>query len=329
VPKTIVPIPLTWRPGDGPYHEAATRLQANFGLPKAAMGEAWFLGQRRKMFDSLLSEDLSSASPELTDALETLTSGPISFGALAEWTDWLHYLVGRLPFHMEGWATAGLFEKCVSAFMAHYPGGRDNAPYDMFFDDVLATLGRTVMASSQWHNERLVAGKLMTGIDELAEEPWYWVSAGGALSAALFLTIKYAAAESLDTWWKSVTHIADPVWKADLVLWLAAASPMFLRADPRAASLAANWDYGAGWDCSLHLGKMYFGNDESRHEYPFLTTRQQELMLALFRSTLSTDRLLDWSVSFETLTGQCDGAIIAQSQLQHALEKCVSAYRLP
>jgi hypothetical protein len=50
------------------------------------MGEAWFMGEERRVFDWLLGNLDEFALEELRDPLEEIASGNSSFGSYDEWT---------------------------------------------------------------------------------------------------------------------------------------------------------------------------------------------------------------------------------------------------
>jgi hypothetical protein len=242
----------------------------------------------------------------------------------------LHYLLGRLPALIDEWRTADLFETSVTAVMARYPAGRTERPYTSFFDDVLATLGRSLLGDRMWSDGRLVGGKVLSGVDEVRDEPEVWASAGGAFSASLFLTAKYVTDESLRSWWQSVIAIDDPVWRADLLLWLAAASPMLLDPEAQPASLELPLDYGAGWEwCHCLKGAYPTADEQSTERHPFLPAARQQGIVSCFRDTLSADRLLEWNVALEATLPENDYSLIIQGQLQDALDRCIVVYELP
>ena len=326
----LPPTKLIWKPGEGPCPAASQRLREAFPRPRQAMGEAWFMSDERKLYRSLLNDTaLTASDPELSAAVENLASGPTCFGPRAEWTEWLHYLLGRLPALIDDWQTAELFETCVTAVVARYPAGRTEAPYTLFFDDMLASLGRSLLSDKMWLDGRLVGGKVLSGVEEVSDEREVWARAGGAFSASLFLTAKYVADESLPSWWQSVVAIDDPIWRADLLLWLAAASPMFLDPEAQPADLELPLNYGAGWEwCHCLKGAYPTADEQSTDQHPFLPTSRQQAMVECFRDSLSADRLLAWNVALEAALPRNDASLIVQSQLQEALDRCISVYKL-
>ncbi len=85
-----------WVPGLGPDAGALARLRAAFPQPSEPMGEAWFMGARRRMFTNLQGDlDLVTAA-ELEKAFSEIASGTGSFGRFEEWSDWFHHMLGRV-----------------------------------------------------------------------------------------------------------------------------------------------------------------------------------------------------------------------------------------
>lgn len=61
-------------------------MRDHFRRPAAPMGEAWFMGEERRVFDWLLGNLDEFALEELRDPLEEIASGNSSFGSYDEWT---------------------------------------------------------------------------------------------------------------------------------------------------------------------------------------------------------------------------------------------------
>jgi hypothetical protein len=309
---------LIWKPKTEVPATSLARLREHFPRPARAMGEAWFMGSERKLYSSLLAAaGLSATNPELESACETLASGPLCFGPRHEWTEWLHYLLSRLPdFADTRWAPT-LFELLATAVMARYPEGCVEAPYDLFFEDLLLVFGATLTRDIE---------SVLVGSEDVSERQL--ITAGSAFSSALFLTAKYASDESLSPWWKSVVEIENPIWRARLLLWLAAASPIFLKPSPRIASLDSDHNYGAGWGGSNSLGRHYPTESGTDRVVPFLPAARQQSMLACFRETMTADRILEWNVDFQLAATCIEDPIVIESQLQDALDRCVADYGL-
>jgi hypothetical protein len=92
------------------------------------MGEAWFMGERRRMFDALMAED-SAAWPtdEVGQALGECCSGPVSFGHMSEWSEWFPYLLHTAIDHVGPWHPMSVFGGLVTSMMVHCPNEAVNS----------------------------------------------------------------------------------------------------------------------------------------------------------------------------------------------------------
>jgi hypothetical protein len=154
------------------------------------MGEAWFMGVKRRMFNELMTDSPDHWTPDvLRQPLYELASGPGSFGHLPEWTAWTHFLLAQLPTRIDGPSWASIYECLISAFIAHYPDERAAGPYEGFYADVLATVGRIPMSAGNWLDGGLAERGIISSIEKMPNGPC--ISSGGAFSAALFLHLKY------------------------------------------------------------------------------------------------------------------------------------------
>jgi hypothetical protein len=148
-----------WIPGRGPDAAALARLCSAFPRPTPPMGEAWFMGAERKIFDHLLDQDAERVPlPQLEQALVEIASGPINMMWLQEWHDWFHYLLGRLiPRSQEKDIYDYLVENLVTAFLSLYPRGIVGEPYAGFRSDMTERF-----ASAPCCGSPKMAGRLQT-----------------------------------------------------------------------------------------------------------------------------------------------------------------------
>jgi hypothetical protein len=107
-------LPFLWTPGQGPDSAAVERLQKHSPRPREPMGEAWFMGEKREMFDYLLHANPSDLElNQLARPLEEVASGNSCFGPMREWHEWLpdprRNYIGRLVGHT---ATAVGVRRC-------------------------------------------------------------------------------------------------------------------------------------------------------------------------------------------------------------------------
>jgi hypothetical protein len=271
-----------WRPGVGPDAEALRHLEEHFRMPAQPMGEAWFMGERWFYTDLLDKDSGRWSQGVIQSAVNSLASGPGCFGPRQEWTDWLHFLIPRLLPRIEDWQWANVYESLVTAFMAQYPDECAQYPYDDFLDDILATLGRVPMSAANWGDGELAELGVIQPIEITPNGPF--LSCGGALSAALFLHLKYLDEGLIPTWLASVLAIKDPVWQFKVVMWVAQSKVLLLNSGKQPFNLKYETDGGAGWhDCWCLFGSNPSpAVDPSQVALPFLSDGRK----ALFRGEL-------------------------------------------
>jgi len=247
------------------------------------------------MYHSLLDGSDVELSSELSEALWNIATGQRSFGPDAdpEWTGWLHYLIWRLAELAEDRPIFADHSTCITAFMTRYPSGAalmtryptgilEELDRDLA-DDVLATFGRVKLIEKYWHSDFNPTKPVFCNDDPS--------------SGALLLMIKYLADEDLPAWWRSVITIDNPVWRINLLIWLAGVSSIFL--DPTAQPGQLDDYSGASWHSSDVLNGKYAIN--GYEPIPFLPAERQQAVCALFRETLTMETLLTWVSAFEPL----------------------------
>lgn len=189
------------------------------------MGEAWFMGEKRHMFDLLLGNLEELPLEELRRPLEEIASGNSSFGPMDEWTVWYRYLLAQLvPRHAER-SFDSLYQHLVVAFIAVHPRGIDER-YPGFTDDALQTLGRCLMDPSRWTEDRLAVQAPEDPFAGGRHAAFEWSVACGDFSAGMFFCSKYLVMDELDAWLDSVFAIRCPLWTTQLYSWLLEAHPL-------------------------------------------------------------------------------------------------------
>lgn len=220
-----------WIPGQGPDRTALQRLRALTRVPKQPMGEAWFMGETRRMYPALMHDDPSRwPRDELDSALYELASGPVAFGPLREWSLWFAFLLPR-ALELLGRSDAAAFDDSrllsglITATFVHYPDG-ERLPANLR-QDLLDTLGRAMFAPSLWNASGMQKNAFCS--------PWQRGTRHGdmldpsdAFSASCILIATYLDPERLAHWLDSVMRIADPFWRAGWVVWLAGAAPVLI-----------------------------------------------------------------------------------------------------
>lgn len=292
-----------WAPGEGPDAEALARLQRRFPRPRVPMGDAWFMGDERCMYTSLLSPDPTTWScDDLRGALWALASGPGSFGYMREWSLWFPYLVhAALPF-VEGPAFLDSeYGVLVSAVMVHCPDPDASPHGEGFIDDVLLTLGRMPMMDVCWDERRWTSRNAFPAVEHTVHG---WVLSGrGNLHAACTLLARYLDEVSLDAWLASTLDIDDSLWRAGMVSWLAHVVPLL--EDP--SRWPAALDIGPGsWDASHCVtGRTPEGQgDAVSGPFPFFDPSRRVALCAAVRRHASRSRLRAWGVALQALPGE-------------------------
>lgn len=257
------------------------------------MGEAWFMGENRRMFTDLMGDVDALPIDALQEPLAELASGTSSFGPYGEWRDWFHHLLPRLvPRAHETHAAQPLLELLVTAFMTHYPRGVVDAPYRLFREDALNTLGRAIMDPACWREGRVVAGAIL----QRRKRPsglWGWHDASGDVSASLFLHVKYLSRADIPAWIASVLAIACPRWRIQLLAWFVGAHGVLTGRikDPSASPGDGGPDIGWQWSHCL-AGERLAPDDPAS----FFPSENRQAVLDALATAMNEDLLLQWLV---------------------------------
>jgi hypothetical protein len=268
-----------WVPGQGPDPDALLRMSEVFPKPKTAMGEAWFMGERR-MFPYLLENLETLSNEQVWKPLDEWASGPGSFGPLQEWTEWYHYLLPRVLTRdwKSAYDPAGLLVTC---FVGQHPKSDGPWPYPGFRRDALTTLGRYHMSSCFWSvgavdiERCLKKYAVVRGTRE-------WYNCGGSLSASLLFCLKYLSADEVASWFESVIAIEDPHWIQQMIVWLIGVHPMLTGQIAQPADFPEDGPYRVSWDWSHALKGNYSGDHcETVARVPFLPVENGEALIAV------------------------------------------------
>jgi hypothetical protein len=148
---------FVWESGVGIDGNALARLRIQFKRPSEPMGEAWFMGENRRMFHGLNGDLCQLSARALQEPLEEITSGTSSFGPMAEWNSWYHYpLAQLLPRSHESFVDS-LLESLVTGFIALHPNGV-HAEGFMHIEDLVRSVCR-VDAQGRVAAKRMVLGR--------------------------------------------------------------------------------------------------------------------------------------------------------------------------
>jgi hypothetical protein len=284
--------PFQWIPGHGQDETALARLRSALPRPKSPMGEAWFMGEKRRMFTELMGDLTALPTDDLIKPLVEIATGTGSFGPRKEWSDWFHYLLGHLiPLSH---SDERLLENLITAFMSQYPRGIAREPYKGFRADVLNTLGRTMMDPACWAGDRIVIGSMLQrGV--WPSGMWNWFDASGDLSTSLFFCLKYLSADEIAPWTRSALAIPCPHWRAQILVWLVGAHGVLTGEVRQPSDFGDIWPR-IRWDWSHCLDDARFTDGPAIDAFfPLENCRQ---MLDAVTATMTEDKMLDWLASF-------------------------------
>jgi hypothetical protein len=313
-----------WIPGTPPSNEAIERMRSRFSRPTAPMGEAWFLGKERKMFDCLMTKRVPELSVKyLDECLYEITSGVTCFGNRDTWAEWFRYLLSDLILRAHEQQYVGnnyLLENTISAFMAIFPQGMETE-YREFQQDIIDTLSRSLMKPEFWtpHPDfpldplkRLPQFLLAENDGEIFVDFYGFTKAQPALSAALFFCLKYLAAADIPSWVDSILRIEHSQWRAGLLIWLLGFKQLlpFEPLTPAAVELARPEIY---WQDSHCLGEEQgdrFINSANIQTFVYeFRARLTPVMLDQWESQLSDDHRVGGLPGFDQMMKQVRGGI--------------------
>jgi hypothetical protein len=296
-----------WVPGLGPCPHALARLKRSFPKPSFPMGEAWFMGEHRRMFVELgetAVDDLPAAY--LEHCLWEIASGVRSFGLSEEWTSWFRYLLPRLVERTYlRRSTSPLLCEAISVFINLY-WEETSGEYDGFVEDALATLGRSVMAEGLWapvpeSGDPMSRRAVFLRPEHWEEPPWTsaWdaFSASPELSASLLFCMRYLDPEELRDWAASLATISDPCWRAHLVVWLSGALDLL----ERPLVLVSNLEKAQPtlrWLSSHLLGSPESSDLRRKPSADFISEARSTAFLEGIRNAITPEALLGWIDAF-------------------------------
>lgn len=242
--------------------------------PETSMGEAWFMGETRKLFTEL-NEDFDSVSTQyLQEVLEEISGGVSAFGLHEEWEGWFHFLLPRIVPRCDERFVHWLFESLCSAFLqvdlATMNEGRKC--YDRA--DVLRTLGQVIMTENRWKNGRIVTGSILHPSNDNPAKWWGWANVSGDLAASLVLCLRLVDDEDLEGWVDSIFSIDCPYWRAQLLTWYVGARSLLndrIQFPNQFDEWTANYNSTnprIGWDCSHVVGQMQGGKSVAESIFP-------------------------------------------------------------
>lgn len=289
-----IPKPFVWRPRDGPHAACIRRMRDGLPRPAELMGEAWFMGEERRMFGWLLGDLDKFTLEALREPLEEIASGNACFGPMEEWTVWFHHLLGQLVTRHHERSFDSLYQQLVTAFIAVHPRQIEE-PYPGFADDAMQSLGRCLMDSTRWIGERLAVAPPEDPFNGGQHAAFEWNVACGDFSAGMFFCTKYLSEDELDAWLDSVFAIECPLWTTQLYCWLLDAYPLLSGRVPQLGDLEFDPDSCATWLGSSVLKGNYSGVYEPEPlPLPLLSPGRGEVVLCSARRNVSEASYFEW-----------------------------------
>jgi hypothetical protein len=218
--------PMIWKPGVGPDTGLIEQLCRTFGLPKTPLGEAWFMGDNRFIYEQLSAQGLANLSAiEVEDALYSLTSGLFFFADRPEWSDWFGYLIPRLlrediglsegsPRYSHSTATLALMG--LSLRNAERSAARSEGTF-------ATVISPWIMSSRFWRGDTFMPLRSNT----VWLDSWGESGFDTTVCASLFLIWRTLRPEAFHAWVESILSIEDPYWRAHFLIWLGNMLPVF------------------------------------------------------------------------------------------------------
>lgn len=284
--------PFLWRPGEGCDPDALARLQQTFRRPAEPMGAAWLMGERR-FFPDLMGDLAGISIARLSEVLFEVTTGPQNFGPQKEWTTWFNYILARtLPRAHEYSAFSFHLETLISAFMGQYRTGKEAEAYPGFFEDVLATLGRSVMDAECWYEGSFVGGLIQREVTR-RKGTWRWFAVSGDLSASMFLCLKFLPNEAVAGWLRSVLAIPCPLWRAHVLAWFVGAYDILNARSAGPSDLRIGVQPSVCWNHAEQLRYSLSTDDET----VFLPPQNRIIALETVTAFVTDEVYLDWLCS--------------------------------
>ncbi len=286
--STHAVLPYRWTPGIGPDVDVLARLSRDAPRPRAPMGEAWFMGDERRLFVELLEDEIAEVPVSLlSEAIDEMATGPCHFGPHAEWRAWyLHLLPRVIPLALST-DRCWIVDDLVTATISQYPDGLA-AARELEARDVLDTLCRALMHPSRWRDGTFAA---------CAKDAWAWRHAIGQLTSTTLLCVKLLHASLIDDWVGSVFAIADPRWRALVLAWLVEARPLLADDDVQPAEFEPLAP-AIGWGSGACLKGNYSGSHgEPVERIAFLPLESKRAFRRAVAAQLASTTAQEWDLT--------------------------------
>jgi hypothetical protein len=290
-------------------------MQAYFHQPLEPMGEAWFMGEQRRMFHELIQQPIEEVSIKvLSKALTEISSGICCFGHRDEWTQWFKYL---LPYsiarshELASYQTL-LLQDIATAFMSIYWEGIPEE-YPEFRNDVINSLSVGLMVADLWidHQDEFASNSYpkfhfqkWRNKHGVLRMDWNAEQANSNLSSMMFFCLKYLTPSDIPTWLHSCIMIHDPYWRGALLVWLLGvydllSKPIIVPSDVEKTIPKVVWH------CSHSLGSVagsidakYPPMEEYNDNKDFLPFENIKTFREVVRCWVTDELILDWTEVF-------------------------------
>ena len=268
---------FNWVPGQGVCADRLARMKDQACKPLKPMGEAWFMGEVRKIFTEL-EVDVSELSVQLLqEILGEIESGIHSFGHLDEWREWFDYLLPHLIPRCNEKYVSWLLEETCSAFLQIDLDRDDRHMTRYRREDVLHTLGQTLMQEGNWSNGSVVLGRVLHSSNRNPAKTWGWSNVSGDLAASMILCLRLVEPEDIKGWVRSIFAINCPYWRAQVLTWYIGAKPLL---DGK-VHFPSQFD---GWTPQIHWSRSH-GIDGKHGQAPVATSIISAANITEFKAT--------------------------------------------
>lgn len=276
-----------WQPLQ-PYDSMAlNRLKEHTQKPKQPMGEAWFMGDDRRMFDELLGDIESLDIEVLLSALREIVSGNSCFGHFDEWLDWFDYL---LPYTMnysnQSYAFHTYQESLITAFISCYPNQEATyRKYALFLPDVLNTLGKNVLEHFRLENNQL---NFDINIEQASAE----------VSANMILCAKYLPNHLIKDWLNSVLNIKNHLWRLVVMNWFYAYYEVLTTGkwigELKGYNNFDNYEFMAQWEDNHYLKGEILSEGKD-----FIGAENRQIILEIVNDYFKRNDFENWSNEYD------------------------------
>lgn len=263
-----------WTPGEGPCEITLAAMTKATPKPDFPMGEAWFMGEKRKIFTDLNENFEGVPTNYLQEVLGEIAGGANAFGLDEEWEVWLRYLLPRVVPRCDEHFVSWLLESLCSAFLQVDLATRDKVQNAYDREDVLRTLGQVIMTKNRWKDGRIVLGSILYPPNNNPATHWGWANVSGDLAGSLVICLRLLDEAELHGWVDSLFSIDCPYWRAQLLTWHVGARPLLnerIQFPEQFDEWTANRDNKSpniGWDRSHVVGRMQGGKPVAETIFP-------------------------------------------------------------